>query len=223
VAALGSVPAGGERGWLKSVRGDLALGAFDGFSVAPTVGGILSLDLLATAGLVTSSRKDGFAGETLAGVGVGVRVGVFRESFTLPGVTFTATRRWLGETRFGTFGEEGGRGAEFETTVTSLRGVVGKDFFALGFLAGMGWDRYEGSARVQAAVPSGTDSVFDADDFDADRMVVFGGVSYNFLVLQLAAEGGWAEGFDAGSGRAAGSFDPEEGTLFGGVSLRVMF
>lgn len=203
-----------------SLRGDLAFGLFDGFSIAPTVGGILSLDLLGEAGLVALSGDDGFD-DDVTGWGVGARLGVVRESFGVPGITVTLTRRWLGDSSFTTGSPGADRSGDFETTVTSLRGVVGKDFFALGILAGVGWDRYEGDASLTAALPGEAPALsVDADDLTSERVLVFGSLSYNFLILQLSAEGGWAEGFD--SPAPSGSFDPSDGSLFGAVAFRLL-
>ncbi|MGD2069780.1 MAG: hypothetical protein PVI57_14000 [Gemmatimonadota bacterium] len=221
VAILGTVPASDGTGWLPGVRATGAVAVFDGFSTAPTMGGILAVDLLATASWVGTSADDGFDGEGRLGGGVGIRLGVFRESFTLPGVTLTAARRWMGQTRIGTFGDENGQGAEFDNTVTSLRAVIGKELFAVGFLAGVGWERYGGDVVIQASAPATPDQLITTEDFHAERALVFGGLSWNFLVLQLSAEAGWAGGFNAIPDRAAG-FDPTRGAFFGAVAFRVI-
>jgi hypothetical protein len=221
---LGPVPAGDGATWLTSFRADVAVGLLDGFSIAPTVGGVLSLDLLASAGLVSTAEDAGFAGGgTLGNFGIGIRVGVFRESFSLPGVTLSATRRWVDGTSIGGFGDPGGQGAEFDHEVTSLRAVVGKELYALGLLAGVGWERHGGDAKIQASSAASPDRIIPADDVETERVLFFGGASYNFLVFQIAAEGGWARGLDAVPGRLEGGFDPEEGSLFGSLSLRLVF
>jgi hypothetical protein len=111
---------------------------------------------------------------------------------------------------------------DVDPTVTSARAVVGKDLLALGLLAGAGWDRYQGSGRLQMRPDLGGCCGADAEDFQADRLLFFGGASLNFLVIQLAAEAGWARGFDDVAGRAAGGrYDPAAGSLFGNVALRL--
>lgn len=221
VATLGVVPATDGTSWLPGVRATGALAVFDGFSTAPTMGGILSVDLLATASWIGTSADDGFDGDGRLGGGVGIRLGVFRESFTLPGVTLTATRRWMGTARIGTFGDENGQGAEFDNTVTSVRAVIGKELFAVGFLAGAGWERYGGDVVIQASAPATPDQLISTEDFHAERALVFGGLSWNFLVLQLSAEAGWAGGFSAIPDRGGG-FDPTRGTFFGAVAFRIV-
>lgn len=200
-----------------SLRANLALGLLEGFSIAPTVGGIFSLDLMGEAALVTLSEDDGF-GEDMTGFGVGVRLGILRESFGIPGVTVTATRRWLGESSLAASVASGDRSSDFDTRVTSLRGVVGKDFFAIGFLAGIGWDRYDGDGSLLVSGPDFERRV-GADDLSSERVSIFGAVSYNFLVLQLSAEGGWAEGFDGG---LTSDFAPDDSSFFGSVAFRLI-
>jgi len=99
--------------------------------------------------------------------------------------------------------------------VTSVRGVVGKELFALGFLGGAGWDRYGGDATVRTAGGStGT------DDRDADRFLVFGGITYNLLVWQFGAEGGWADAPDVD--RCEGDLETDDGSVFGALSIRLI-
>ena len=47
-------------------RGSVAVGILDGLSLMPTVGGILSLDLLASASLLFLSESDRLSGESRA-------------------------------------------------------------------------------------------------------------------------------------------------------------
>jgi hypothetical protein len=59
------------------------------------------------------------------------------------------------------------------------------------------------------------------DSFRTDRMLLYGGVGYTFLVAQIALEGGWADGAEAPPGRASSGFDPGSGSLFGRFSFRL--
>ena len=194
-------------------------GIFQGFSMAPTIGGILAVDALATFSYVTAPDRIGFE-DPATGFGVGARIGILRESFTLPGVTLSLARRWMGTTSLSsTDGDE----AEVGVTASSVRLTVGKEFLAFGLLGGAGWDRYSGGASVEVrpSGPSGPVGEASTSSFQTDRMLLYGGVGYTFLVAQVALEGGWAEGAEASPGRAATGFDPEASSLFARLSFRL--
>lgn len=204
-----------------------AVGVYDGLSPMPTVGGILAVDLLGSAGVVLLPDSEGFD-EAATSYGIGARVGVLRESFTLPGVTLSAVQRWTGRVRLGSLDDGDAGEADFDLSTTSIRATAGKDLLGVGLLAGVGWDRYASDVRIAArdARVAGAPPLLGeaaADGFSTSRTVVYGGASLNFLVLQLSAEGGWAAGYDPVAGRSDGGFDPEGGTPFGSVALRLIF
>jgi hypothetical protein len=202
----------------SSLHGQLTVGVFDGFSPAPTVGGVFSLDLLATAGVAFLPDSKGFGGNP--GVwGYGARIGILRESFTLPGVTFSAAQHRGGGVDYGSGAVE----VNLDGVVTtSLRLAVGKELMVGGLLVGAGWDRYASDVEMRwndAPSPVATTSL---DGFESSRLLFFGGWSRTFLVAQIAAEAGWARGFsrDDELFRAVNS---GAGTLFGTLSFRVTF
>ena len=123
----------------------LTAGVLNGVSVLPTVGGILSADLIGTVGAAKLSEQDGFA-TPLRWLGYGVRLGLIRESFTLPGLSVTAVRRHLTETEWRRQSELAH--AVFRATATAVRLTAGKDFLAFGVLGGWGWERYTGTSTV---------------------------------------------------------------------------
>jgi hypothetical protein len=112
---------------------------------------------------------------------------------------------------------------ELSPSETSLRATVGKDVLSVGVLAGVGKDWYSGSATLQQREVTG--NVISATDngFGHSRSLVFGGLSLNFLILQVSAEAGWAHGFSAVAGQQGSNFDPAAGTLFGSLALRLTF
>ena len=197
----------------------VAVGVFDGIRLLPTVGGFLSVDVFGRTGFLFVPRGEGFEG-TVAAFTIGARVGIIGESFTLPGVSVSASRRVLTKAALGStaLGDPGA--VELQPSVTSLRLTVGKDLFAAGFLGGLGWDRYGGGATVHVSAVPGSATVSD-DDYAWNRFLGFGGVSMNFLILQVSAELGWAGGFGPVPGYRTAPFDPTAGTLFGGLSFRL--
>lgn len=200
------------------------VGVFSGFSPAPTVGGVLSLDAASSASWLFAPGAKGFR-EGLLGWGLGVRVGILRESFTLPGVSLSLVRRWMGSTAVGELDSGDPAEADFEPTVTSVRGVVGKDIMGWGFLAGVGWDRISGEGKIRARVPpAGPTGSASASDLVSKRVVYFGGVSRTFLVLQLSGEAGWSRSLDPGLPREPGSDKfPSNRAYFASVALRLTF
>ncbi|HSG08483.1 MAG TPA: hypothetical protein VLA36_09000 [Longimicrobiales bacterium] len=205
---------------VPAVHGGVAVGLFDGFSVLPTVGGLLSLDLVGQANVTFLPTGEGFDGRT-AGFSVGARVGILRESFTLPGVSVSIARRSLGTVRFGDAAGPGGGAVEVDPTVTSIRATVGKDLLSVGVLLGMGWDRYGGSASVRAGLEDGAVVQASSTSFENRRTLVFGGASMNFLVLQLSAEAGLARGFGAVNGYRGTPFDAARSTAYGSLAFRL--
>ena len=205
---------------MYGVKGSVAVGVLDGFSLMPTVGGILSLDLLASASLLFLGESDGFLGNEGL-LSVGGRVGIFRESFTLPGVTVSAMR---------SFGQHvvwtdavNGEQIDTDISTTSVRAVIGKDFFTLAVLAGMGWDWDRGEMGVQVpdpAAPGGGQGIGLMDGLTIRRSVYFAGVSITRLVWTLSLEGGWAGGYDGLAGYP-GVYDPGAITPFVSVAARL--
>jgi hypothetical protein len=215
-ADLTAAPVGTRKATVGSLHGAIVVGAFDGFSPKPTVGGVLGLDLVLTGDWVFLPQGDGFDGSAAAW-GYGLRLGVVRESFSLPGITLSASRRHSGDVEISPPSVEEAVGLRNPVT-TSLRGEVGKEFWGVGILVGAGWDRTEADARIE--VRSGDVALSVTDPVAADRALFFAGLSRTFVVWQLSGEFGWAQGVGGGSPELAG-FDAGQGTLFGTLALRL--
>ena len=178
---------------------DATVGLFNGFSILPTVGGFLSFDLLASAGLVPLPEDDGF-NKNASAWAVGARLGVLRESFTAPGLSLSATYRWVGDVDFGdrTLQTDQAYFTSSGFSVRSLRAVVGKRLLFLGVSAGIGWDRYKSDVELGVANPGILTPRFDftEDGFETRRVVYFGALQYTLLVMSLNLEGGYQTGGD---------------------------
>lgn len=197
-----------------------AAGIFDGFRLMPTVGGFLATDVFGHASFLLPSGSDGFTGAVRAYT-VGVRVGLFREGFTLPGASVSVARRFVGSEGFGDLGDGDVSEVTIDPSVTSVRATVGKDLFAVELLAGFGWDDYSGDATV--LVPDGAGgAVVTSGPVDGSRRLYFGSAAMTFsLVLTLSVEVGWAEGLAPVPG-FTGEHDPASGSAFGGLSARLI-
>lgn len=219
-------PRGDASFTFPSVQVSASAGLFNGFSPAPNVGGVFSLDLTGSAHLVRVPKDKGFR-DNLLGVGAGARLGILRESFNLPGVSVSAYHRSLGRSGFGSLGGGDPAEARFDVDMSSIRGIVGKDIRGVGLFGGAGWDRYGGdvSIRVTDWRPGPLPSTRSASgNLSSDRRLYFMGASLTYVILQISMEGGWAQGFGTElPDRVAGDFDTHAASWFGSLALRVTF
>ena len=194
-----------------------ALGVFEGLRLMPTVGGFLSLDVFASVAVLRLPEADGFPSGTSAFTG-GVRVGIFREGFTMPGLSVSASRRLVGEVEYGTATDP--IATTVDPSVTSLRATLGKDLHAVELLAGIGWDEYTGDATLRVSSGLGG-SASTVGDMSGSRRLYFGSAAMTFSILfTLSVEAGWATGFDPAL-QYSGAHDPTGRTFYGGLAARL--
>ena len=204
---------------------DAAVGLFQGFAPAITVGGVLSLDLLGSVGFLLLPDGEGFD-DTPFTWAAGLRLGILRESFTVPGISISAMYRRVGDIEFGDpalRGTDSWFGAEGFSNL-SVRGTIGKRLFGFGLTAGAGYDRYSTDvawAFVDPADPGRAIRV-RMDGFDNDRFTFFVNGSVTVLILTASLEVGWQQGGDVVPGPLpATDFDPEQGAFFGSFAIRI--
>jgi hypothetical protein len=204
--------------WTPSLQAGLGLGLFDGFQLLPTVGGFLSFDAVGHASFLFLSEGSGFDGRVDV-VSLGARVGVLRESFTLPGVSVSLTRRFSGDVRLGDSAQGDASEVRVDPSVTSLRITASKDLFAFGLLGGLGWDDFSSDAETRVT-DGGAGVVTTTRSFDGGRRLYFGSVTKQLGILAwLTVEGGWADGFEPVPGYTGTGFDSRKGSAFGSVSI----
>ncbi|MDT8370256.1 MAG: hypothetical protein RQ745_13700 [Longimicrobiales bacterium] len=166
-----------------------AVGLHDGFSIAPTVGGLLAVDLFADVSTIRLNANDEFDDASTA-FGFGARIGLLRESFTLPGASVSVARRIGASTELR--GEGGSLDADVDAT--SVRLVVGKEIAGFGFLGGAGWERHTTDWEVVANGSGPTSSITVSENNDSDtETLFFGSVTRTFLVTQVGVEFGWSD------------------------------
>ncbi len=208
---------------LPALRGGLSVGLLNGFSPVPTVGGILSLDLVGSAGILPLPSSKGFDGGVRSW-GVGARLGLLRESFTLPGLSVSLLYRRVGSVRMAAPGGAASTAElAYDLRVTSFRAVASKDLLLLGVLVGAGWDRYGGDVSLAVHDPlTGAVGSAEGSAGTDERFVVFGGASLTFLVLQVSGEVGWADAPPIPAlSRIGGAFDPGSRSFFGSLAFRL--
>lgn len=209
-----------------SLNVDGSIGVFSGFSPAPTVGGVGSIDAVASVGILPLPGDDGFDDSPWTAA-IGLRLGILRESFTLPGLSLTGMYRRIGGYTFGDPDLEADDAFfDFGTGIWSLRGAIGKRIFGFGITAGAGYDHYSsdiGFGFVNPSTMGPAEIRIDFDDFDNDRFMLFGNVSWTLLILHLVGEVGWQQGADRVPGLFPPDidFDAEGGRFFGSLALRI--
>jgi hypothetical protein len=205
--------------FIPAITADASLGLFQGFSPAITVGGVLSLDLLASAGFVFLPGGKGFEDGAPFHWGAGLRLGILRESFTLPGVSLSAMYRRVGEVRFVS------PASRFELdgiSNLSIRGAIGKRIYGIGLTAGAGYDRYSSDVSFAVAPPASPVLPIRLDGFDNDRFMLFANAAFTVLVITGSLELGWQQGGDVVPGALpAPDFDAEDGAFFASLALRL--
>lgn len=202
-----------------AVHGRASAGLFDGFQLMPTVGGFLSLDVFGQASLLFLPEDEGLTGASRS-FSAGVRVGILREGFTVPGISVSVAKRFPDDVSYLAAGGPGG--VEVAPSVNSYRAALGKDLFAIEWLAGVGYDEYDGEVTLNVVGSGGAGGrVTTSAPLGSDRLMYFGGASTTLgIVLTISVEAGWAEGFEGVPGWD-GPHDPTSGTLFGGVAARL--
>lgn len=215
---------------LPAINGDGSIGIFGGFSPAPTLGGLASVDALVSAGLLPLPGGEGFDTGVLFGWGLGARVGILRESFTVPGISVSAMYRNLGDVTFGDPAlAPGGAESFFDYGLSgiSLRGAVSKRLFTVGVTVGGGYDSYSSDVAFGILDPfsEGAESEFrfNVDGFDSSRLSAFANVSWTLLILHVVGELGWQAGGERVPAAlpADVDLDPEDGAWFGSLAVRL--
>ena len=211
--AMSSTPAASsgieEGSW--SVRMTGASGVFDGFRPIPSVGGVLSLDVFATLDrLVLPPRltnQGAWSGSA------GVRVGLIRESFTAPGVSLDLALARTQEIDLVDAANAPVSAVQSRTRAARLS--VGKDLGGLGLVAGAGRNWIDLPTRFFVGANG-------RGELSTTRDVLFGGVTLNFLVVQLNGEVGWAGGSEVDA-LSDPLVDTGGDDLFGTVTVRLVF
>jgi hypothetical protein len=218
------LPFGKESMLVPSLHLSGTVALLNGLTLAPTVGGVLSLDLTASTHLLFPGSGDGFGGR-VNGWGMAARLGILRESFTLPGVSLSAGRRWLDKATLGDMSSGDASELRFDPSVTSYRALVGKEILGVGLIAGAGLDQMSGKGRIRLrASPTGLEAGAPARELRSRRAVFFAGGSKTFLILQLSGEIGWSQAVDPPLPEEPGSGDyPSARAHFGALALRITF
>lgn len=205
---------------------DAAVGILQGSSPLPTMGGVASLDILASIGILPLPTGAGFQQGTPFSWALGLRGGIFRESFTLPGISISAIYRHLGRS---TLGDEDLVDADgflnLGVSSLSFRAAASKRILGFGVTAGAGYDRYSSNGRFGfiSPEPAGQPEYrLGFSSFKNSKTSLFANISYTLLILHLVGELGWQQGTDLiDAPLPAGAEVSTGGRLFGGLAARI--
>jgi hypothetical protein len=201
---------------------DAAFGVWNGIPLGVT--NALGLDVLVNISYLPQVSGNGLSLTTPNGslkLGYGARVGILKESLTIPGVAFTYLKRDLPTVSLaGSAGTAGDTLNVYGLNVgtTAWRLVASKSFFVFGLAAGFGQDKYSSSTIVQASVLGQRSSPIPMSQ-DLTRSNMFADLSINLPLLKLVGEVGQVSG---GSVTTYNTFtqDPAKSRLYGSVGLR---
>src|SRR5690242_11410397 len=201
---------------------DAAVGLFNGFPLGLTsVGGV---DLLVSATVLPSFTEQSVSVKTVDhpyNFGFGARIGLMRETFATPGISFTYFRRDLPKTTITATASSTDSVSvqDYQLKTSAWRIVAGKSFAIIGVAAGIGQDKYDADATLTYDV-SGTrpDSALTLGT-KPTRTNAFVDLSLNLAVLKIVGEAGHVSG---GSVTTYNIFDPvaNEGRWYFSLGLR---
>lgn len=206
----------------RSLDMDAAMGVLAGYSPAATIGGVGSVDLLASLGYL-AEPGGGFTGSSSTGA-LGARVGILRESFNVPGISLSAIYRRSGGTTFGSL--DTGDVALDHINDVSLRATVGKRVFALGTEVGLGWDHTSSNATIAPHCRGACTLVQEnplTGKLSQSRANGFVDLTWTSLVVNATLEVGWQRGGSPAALRPPTGFEDlvRRGAFFGSLGLRL--
>jgi len=200
-------------GW----NADVVVGLIDGIPAFETVGGIGSIDLLGSVGVIRLPSGEGFRSRSPFTWAAGARVGILRESFTVPGISLSGMFRHMGSLRHeGSLADPAVDGVTVSgTNAWSTRAVIGKRVATIGLAGGVGYTTLSTGAAVRVPAVAGGSLEARDDDLDIDRFSVFGSATWTHLVFSLTGELGW----QSGGGSLEAGRDPASDASGGGLFL----
>ncbi len=206
---------------------DAALGIFKGISLGVT--NVLGLDALASATYVPTVTQNSFSitPQTNLKIGYGARLGLIQESLITPGVSVSYLKRDIPTT------DMKGNSPNIDVTVTNTtvstsawRLVASKSLIIFGLAAGVGQDKYDASANVQATAKSALGNVTSSQiqmTQSLTRTNYFADVTLNLFLAKLVGEVGEVSGGTVNTFNTFSGGRPDKSRTYGSVGLRIGF
>lgn len=176
------------------------VGLFKGKSIAPTIGGFGSADLLLRLAFYPMGEENDKYFVPL--FGLGLKLGILRESLITPAISITG--QYTGSSKFELIDEESETYAEFTMKVFSLRADVSKNLFIVTPYVGFGFNINSLEADIwyydQFYSP-----VYDTYEVSPSATRFYAGLHKQLFFIGINLEGGlsgdtfyWALGLSAG-------------------------
>lgn len=178
------------RAYTAGLSGQTTVGILSGWSPLPTIGGMFAVDGIGRASWLHLPGGQGFQQDGVLGGSFGLRLGLFRESFTLPGISVTGAYGLSTKVGFGDRGDPGGGHVESRIGNWNVTGAATKRLGPVGLTAGAAMDRYTGDVEFSYVGGPATGEQADAV---TDRWSAFANVSLTLLIFHASLEGGWQE------------------------------
>jgi hypothetical protein len=207
---------------------EAGLGLYGGYGATH----LLALDLLGSAQLLPVNAVNNLTvengarhiGDIALGLGIGGRVGITSGKGIVPALSVSVMHRSIPRITYGNV-TTGGDQYSFSVDLgaTNLRAMAGYKLGPLEAGAGLGWDKYTGTAKLAINTQAqGAQNVPDVD-LDASRAVAFLGAGINLPVLKIGAEIGWQFGKAQSLATTFQGNNPGDNRLFGSAGVRLAF
>jgi hypothetical protein len=207
---------------------EAALGLFKGFN------GLFSLDALGSAQLLPTKAVDNLTvdknarkiGSIALGLGYGARVGIFNGKAIIPSLSVSVMRRDIPRITYGNVTTGGDNYSySLDLHATNLRAVAGYHLALFNVGAGVGWDKYTGSANI-GFVPNGgvlpAQTINDVK-LDNTRTMAFLTAAIDLPIIKIGAEAGYQFGKNQNLSTTFAGNDPSKKRFFAGAGLRFAF
>jgi hypothetical protein len=208
---------------------DAAIGVFGGVPLPLTSVGGIDLLLSATYVPTIGNANDDvqIKPDRNLQVGYGVRVGLLQESLVVPGVSFTYLKRDLPTTTItGTSSNIDVAIRDTKIKTSAYRIVASKSLLLFGVAAGIGQDKYDQSANVQATVKSSVGSqTSDVVPLSQKltRTNYFVDLSLNMPVFKLIGEVGQVTGGTVDTYNEFSTGRADKSRPYGSLGFRIGF
>ncbi len=212
--------------WIAAPVLDAAIGIFRGVPFAGTHA--LGLDALVNVSYIPEVDQGDFSVRLPDGslkLGFGGRLGLLRETFLTPGISFTWLQRDLPTVDVrGRVGGDELDVRDVRVATTAWRLVGGKSFSIFAIAFGGGQDRYDTEASAQVTInhlgPSVSSGVIAARQ-ELTRTNFFGTLSLNLAQLRIVAEAGRASGGTIATYNTFSGHDPAAAQGYASLGLRL--
>ena len=167
-----------------------AVGVTDGVAPGGAFGGLGALDVLGRAGVLAARDR---IEDATSVYGLGVRVGILRETALSPAASVSLSRTWTEEIAYGDTDEVSFRG---DVAVTSLRADLSKGFVFLSPYVGAGIDRtrIEADYFIPAGLSTSDQQIAGSIEPSSSHETFYAGIDLSLLLLTASVEAGVYDG-----------------------------